>query len=417
MYKCSIIAVGDELLDGRVSDTNSEYITTKMASLGLEISLRVVVGDNVEKLADTIAWVSGISDVVIISGGLGPTSDDITREATAKALGVELKREHGLERGIERLFEKMARDMPASNLKQADVLEGATALAPRLGTAPGQWIERDGKYLVLLPGVPREMRDMMSGDVLPRLSERLQPRKGKSVVSLRVAARAESDLAEVVQGQLGGLEGVNVSYRAQPGQVEVKVSSLSQEATAQAASRIRAALDSWLVAEGDATLEGNLGRELRSRGLSLAIAESATGGMVGERITRVPGSSDYFKGGVIAYTYKAKEDLLGVSAEVLREKGAVNQEVAEAMALGVKERLGANLAIAVTGVAGPGTAGEKEPVGTVVFAIADREGSHSWKYRLPGNRDMVREASATISLALTYFHLRQGGLSEEISHG
>jgi nicotinamide-nucleotide amidase len=178
---------------------------------------------------------------------------------------------------------------------------------------------------------------------------------------------------------------------------------------AEASGRVREALKSWLVAEGDATLEGNLGRELRSRGLSLAVAESATGGMVGERITRVPGSSDYFKGGVIAYTYEVKEALLGVPGELLREKGAVNEEVAVAMARGARDRLKAGIGVAVTGVAGPGSGGEKQPVGTIAFGIVHREGASSWIYRLPGNREMVREAAATVTLALTYFFLRGEG--------
>ncbi len=409
MYRCTIVSVGDELLDGRVSDTNSDYITAKLSSLGLEVSLKVEVGDDRVRLRDTIAWVMEISDLIIVTGGLGPTSDDLTREATADALSLPLKRDEDLERAIEAIFLRMGREMARSNLKQADLLEGAIPLTARLGTAPGQWIERNGQYLILLPGVPREMRNMMSADVLPRLSERLQEKKRRTSISLHVAAKAESEVGELVESKLAGMEEVKVSYRARPGQIEIRLSSWGDpDRVAEAASAIKETVADWLVAEGDATLEGNLGRELRSRGLSLAVAESCTGGMVGERITRVPGSSDYFKGGVVAYTYQAKEDLLGVSGDVLREKGAVNEEVAEAMALGVRDRLKAGIGVAITGVAGPGSAGEREPVGTVAFGIATREGTSSWKYRLPGDRETVREAAATITLALTYFYLRGG---------
>lgn len=410
MYRCSLVSVGDELLDGRVTDTNSEYISEKLASLGLEVSLRIIVGDYMEDLRRTLSWVISVSDLIIITGGLGPTDDDITREALADVINLSLERDEQSEKVIRALFEKMGREMPLSNLKQADLLAGATPLVARLGTAPGQWIEHQGKYIVLIPGVPREMRDMMTGDILPRLEKHLSLGDAKLAHSFHVAAKPESEVCELVQDTLSGIDNLNISYRAQPGQIEVRISTWGGSgALSEAVSRLRNALGPWLVAEGDATLEGNLGRELRSRGLTLAVAESCTGGMVGERITRLSGSSDYFKGGIVAYSYDAKEKLLGIPMEILKSKGAVCEEVAEALAQSVRERFLSNLGISITGVAGPGSGGEKEPVGTVAFGLASREGVHSWKYRLPGNRDMVRQVAATIILAVTYFYVRGDG--------
>src|SRR4030042_562364 len=220
MHRCAIVSVGDELLDGRVPDTNSDYITTKLSSLGLEVGLRVVVGDDQDKVRDTITWVMEASDMVIVTGGLGPTDDDITREAVADALDSRLARNEDLERLVKALLQKMGREMAPSNLKQADLVAGAIPLTARLGTAPRQWIERDDKYLVLMPGVPREMKNMMSADVLPRLDERLQEKNRQSSVSLHIAAKPESEIGELVHAELANMQDINVSYRARPGQIE-----------------------------------------------------------------------------------------------------------------------------------------------------------------------------------------------------
>lgn len=412
MYRCSLVAVGHELLDGRVADTNSDFITGKLASLGVEVSLRVIVGDSMEDIRVTLSWVMGVSDIIIITGGLGPTDDDLTREAVAETLGLPLKRNPQIEEHVRAIFERMGREMAPTNLKQAELIAGATPLPARLGTAPGQWIEHQGKIMALIPGVPREMRNMMENDVLPRLSARLPLKRTKRAVSLHAAAMPESEVAELVHGVLYGCEDITISYRALPGQIEVRLSAWDDggEAFDQAKARVREALGPWLVAEDEETLEGNLGRELRSRGLSLAVAESITGGMVGERITRVPGSSDYFKGGMVTYSYQAKEKLLGVEKNLLLEKGAVCEEVAEAMARGVKERFSSDIGVSVTGVAGPGSGGEKEPVGTVAFGLAAKDGVYSLKYRLPGDRDMVRQVATTIILTVAYFYVRGEGI-------
>ncbi len=407
MFGCTLLAVGEELLDGRVSDTNSDFISEKLQSLGMKVVLRIIVGDDAGHISQALKLAMSLSHVVVITGGLGPTEDDLTREAVAQTLGLRLHRDAGQEKHLEEFFSAMGREMSPNNRKQADLLQGAFPITARLGTAPGQWFQKDGCMVIMVPGVPREMEDMIAGDIVPLLAERFSLLKSASTKTLLVAARPESELAEQVQAALSGMRGVSVSYRAMMGQIELKLSASAGESGLEdAAGRIREALGPWVVAEGTETLEGNLGRELHRRELTIAVAESLTGGMVGERITRVPGSSDYFKGGILAYTYGVKADLLGVDAELLRREGAVNEKVAKGMAAGVRDRLGADIGIALTGVAGPKKGGEEEPPGTVSFALAHEKNTYSWKYRLPGDREMVRNFASTVMLTIAYLYVR-----------
>ncbi len=411
-HACALLAVGDELLDGRVKDSNSDFIAEKLAPLGLEMGLRVIVGDEADRIGGALQLALEHSAVVIVTGGLGPTGDDLTREAVAEALGLPLRRDSEQERRLRAFFAAMGRGMSPSNLKQADLLEGATAITARLGTAPGQWVERGGKVVVLVPGVPVEMRDMLEGDVVPMLRERFGFRGEGGTSALLVAARPESELAEEVERALSGMPGMGVSYRAMMGQIEIKITARAAGArVGEAVQRIKRSLGPWVVAEGAATLESTLGDALRSRGLSLAVAESLTGGMLGERITSVPGSSDYFRGGIVAYDHEAKERLLGVDGSLLRSRGAVNEDVAKAMAVGARERFAAHLGMALTGVAGPG-GGEEEPPGTVAFGLADARGAQAWTYRLPGDRGMVRQSASTVMLTMALFYAR----GEDVSH-
>lgn len=405
MRRCALISVGDELLDGRTKDTNADFLAERMRSLGLEVALRVVVGDDLAAIAQAFSTALDIADLVLVTGGLGPTEDDITREAVAQALKVRLERDAEIEDRLRAFFAGLGREMSPSNARQADRIAGAEWILPRLGTAPGQWIECEGRVAVLLPGVPREMMDMINGDVAPRLRSSLG-REAELTTTLLVSSKPESEVGELVGEAVSGIEGLRVSYRAMTGQIEVRLSSRDEGTLSLARARTREALGSWVVAEDGETLEENLGRELEARGLTLSVAESCTGGMVGERITRVPGSSRYFRGGVVSYTYEAKVELLGVSAALLREKGAVNEEVAVAMAVGVRRLLGADLGISVSGVAGPDSGGEREPVGTVAFGLADARGGRAFMYRLPGNREMVREYASNIALTVALFYLR-----------
>ncbi|MEW6554940.1 MAG: CinA family nicotinamide mononucleotide deamidase-related protein [Actinomycetota bacterium] len=413
MQTCALLAVGDELLDGRVSDTNSDFIIERLTPLGFEVVLRVNVGDDLARIGHAISLCMGLADVVVVTGGLGPTGDDLTREAVAGSLRRPLHRDGRLEERLRGFFETMGRKMSDTNLKQADLVEGAVPIDARLGTAPGQWIEAGGKLIFLVPGVPREMRDMIEGDVIPLLARRFALEERGMNSTFLVAAMPESELAEHVEKALSGVEGVRAAYRAMLGQIEVKLSAPHGHPGFRGAEeRVKAALGAWVVAEGGETLQGNLGEAMRGRGLTLAVAESLTGGMVGERITSVPGSSDYFLGSIVAYTYDAKAGLLGVNAGLLRERGAVNEEVAKAMARGARQRFSSHLGIALSGVAGPDGGEEDEPPGTVAFGLADETGTYGWIYRLPGDREMVRQFATTIMLTITLLYVR----GEDYSH-
>jgi len=413
VFDCSLLAVGDELLDGRTIDTNSDFITAKLESVGARVVMRLIVGDDKGNIGRALALALRISHAVIVTGGLGPTGDDLTREAVSEALELPLHRDRRLEELQGMFFAAMGREMSPTNLKQADLIEGAVPIEARLGTAPGQWLENRGRVIILIPGVPREMRDMLEGDIIPMLSRRFGLQETGKTLTLLVAARPESELAEQVEAALAEVPGIGVAYRAMMGQMEVRLSSREEGADfAAAEKRVREALGPWVVAEGLETLEGNLGEELRSRGLTLAVAESLTGGMVGETITAMPGSSDYFRGGIVAYDLEAKENMLGVDRGLLRSRGAVNEEVAKAMAGGVRGRFSSDLGIALTGVAGPDRGGEDESPGTVAFGLADKTGTYGWKYRLPGDREMVRRFATTIILTITLLYLR----GEDVSH-
>ncbi|NPV58973.1 MAG: CinA family nicotinamide mononucleotide deamidase-related protein [Actinobacteria bacterium] len=407
---CALLAVGDELLDGRVEESNSSFISEKMRSLGVEVVLREVVGDDAELIKAAVVQAMEAADLLVITGGLGPTDDDLTREAVSEALDLPLVRDPRIERKLDQFFASMGREASPSNFKQADLLKGAEPLESGLGTAPGQWLLQGGKAIVLLPGVPHEMRAIMENELWRRLSALAPGQEGESF-SLLVAARPESEVGEEVLEAIAGLEGVSASFRVAEGRIEIKLSSRADPGNlTEAERRVKEKLGRWVVAEGGETLEGNLGKELRARKLTLAVAESLTGGMLGEAITSVPGSSDYFKGGIIAYDYGAKERLLGVDRALLEAVGAVSEEVAAAMARGAREALDASIGVALTGVAGPGSGGEREPPGTVAFGLSDNTGDWAWKYRLPGDRERVRRFAVTVALTIVLLYVRDGDI-------
>lgn len=409
MARFTVLLVGDELVEGRVEDSNLPFLRDVLEDMGMELSMAIYVRDEKDDISRGLALGMEISEVVITAGGLGPTEDDLTAEAVAEALGRRLVRNHEAAERIESLFRRMGREMPPSNLKQADLVEGAVPIYSGHGTAPGQFLEIGEKRLILLPGVPSELRDMVHGEVVPRLAPFLaaKERKGLAKKVIRIAGKPESEVADVVTGAASRFPGVKVTYRATPGVIEVTLKA-EEELPEGLMEEIRKELGDFIVSEEGKSLEEALGEMLRDRGMTLSVAESCTGGLLGERITRVPGSSDYFLGGVVSYSYRAKSDVLGVPGELLKAKGAVNEEVALHMAKGARRLFGSDFALSVTGVAGPGTGGESEPVGTVVTGMATPGGEWAFRYRLPGERELVRQAASSIALASLLFHLRRG---------
>ncbi|MHB8780630.1 MAG: competence/damage-inducible protein A [Candidatus Geothermincolia bacterium] len=410
--RCCIITVGDEILSGDIRDSNGPFISERLISHGMSAPFQITVGDREPDIAAALGWALDECDGVIITGGLGPTSDDLTREAVAAHLRRPLVVDPSIVESLERRFAAFGRRMSETNLKQAAVIEGAEVIGSVLGTAPGQMVvPAPGKLVALLPGVPAEMREMLERAVLPRLAEMADPGPVWAQRILRTIGPTESEVAERVQSALAGTVGLQLGFLASTAGIVVKIgargaSRPEAEAELDAAERsVRRELGAQVVGSGDETLEQVLGELLRQRRLTLAVAESLTGGMIGEALTRVPGSGDYFLGSVVCYSNLSKQELLGVPEGVLAEHGAVSAEVAAAMASGARGRFGSDIAISATGIAGPGGGTKEKPVGTVWLGLAAGEKTETRRILIPLAREGVRELTTTIILALLRAHL------------
>jgi nicotinamide-nucleotide amidase len=391
-----ILAVGSELLTADKIDTNSLWLTDQLNLLGVEVMAKSIAGDDRQRLAGMVSQALQRSDLIFLTGGLGPTEDDVTRDAVAQALGRGQQFRQELQDAIAERFTRMGRTMAENNRRQAYLIDGFEALPNPRGTAAGQWCLLPGpKAVILLPGPPREMKGMFSEECLPRL-RRLLPELHIATLHLRVAGMGESDLDQLiapvytkysnpVTTVLAGAGDISVYFRAR-GDSEAEAKALLDEVGPQ----VESLLGERVYSRDGAELEEALGRLLLLRGASLSVAESCTGGMVGERITRVPGSSDYFRGGFLAYSDPMKAALLGVSEELISVHTGVSEPVAAAMASGARERTGSTHALAVTGYAGPGGGTEENPVGTVFIGLAADDGVRVRRLKFIGDRDRIR---------------------------
>ena len=406
--RCEIVGVGTELLLGQIVNTNAAWIGQRLADVGWDCLRHTVVGDNEGRIADTIREALGRADAVILTGGLGPTQDDVTREALAAVAGVPLVRQPELEQWLRDRFSHMGvRRMAEMNLRQADVPEGARTIDNPRGTAPGLIVELDGKPVYAVPGVPREMEGMLEQVVLPDLAARAG--EGRAIVSrtLRTAGVGESRLAERLTPlwEAAGAGQVTLAYLASPGEVRVRLTAVGatrEEALAEIApveTKIRQELGEIVYGTDDETLEAVVGRLLRERGRTLATAESLTGGLLGGRITTISGSGDYYLGGVVTYATDAKAAQLGVDPALLETDGPVSEPVAAAMAAGVRSTFGADYGLAVTGVAGP-TEQSGRRVGTLCLGVADTDGTVTSTLTAPGDRTQVRLWTCAVALDL-----------------
>ncbi|UCH48710.1 MAG: competence/damage-inducible protein A [Betaproteobacteria bacterium] len=393
--RCEIIAVGTELLLGQIVDTNSSWMGEHLALAGIDSHFQTKVGDNLERIVSCIRLGLERSDAVILCGGLGPTQDDITREAIAEVMGVPLVRDNEIGERIRALFASRGRKMTDNNLRQADVPEDATVIPQMPGTAPGLVCPVGDKVVYAVPGVPHEMREMLNGTVIPDL----QKRAGlTAVIRSRVLltwGHTESGLAEMLAGriealdapgnptlafQASGIEGIKVRITAKAGSAEEAEAILADEE-----ARVRAILGDVIFGVDNQTMESVVIDMLRDRGLSIGIAESLTGGLMGARITSVPGASDVFRGSIVSYASDVKFSLLGVP-----EGPVVTAEAAKAMAEGARKTLAADVALATTGVAGPAEQ-EGQPVGTVFIGLAMNDTSEAEQVKLPGDRQRIRQ--------------------------
>lgn len=403
MLSAEIIAIGSELLTPEKIDTNSLWLTEKLNDIGIDVMLKTIVGDDGARLEETVRDAMRRSDIVITTGGLGPTEDDITRAFTAAAVGRELIYHDEIEQQLRERFRSWGREMPEINKRQAFVIDGAQILPNPNGSAVGMLLESDNKLLAVLPGPPRENQPMFSEYVLPKLKSRA----GRVFVKrrlLRVSGKGESAVDEIAAPIYTKYADVQTSILFNKSEVEIHLAARSDdEAKAvqivdKLADELAAAIGVSVFSTNGETLEEVVGSLLNQLGHTVAVAESCTGGLIGMRFTEVAGSSRYFIQGAITYSYKSKTDMLGVEPEIIKTHGAVSAECAEAMASGMRSHAKTDHAISVTGIAGPDGGTEEKPVGTVFIGYAGSSGVKSIKFVLPGDRHLIRWRTSQAAL-------------------
>jgi len=401
------ISTGDELVRGRSVDTNAPWIAGQAAKYGVLREFHTTIGDDPDALADAFRRAAGRAEVVVVTGGLGPTEDDHTRASAAAAAGVELVEHPELVTWIKERFAARGIKLLPKNLVQALIPDGAEVLPNPLGTAPGFRLEIHGASLFFLSGVPREMEVMFDAGIRPFLAERGPGGAYDSVVSF---GKPEAWVDEKTK-DLGARDDLSVGITAVFGTIKLTFQATGPDADERVARAVATATERLgdLVLEGP-TLAAAAGHLLGERGLTLATAESCTGGLVGKRLTDVPGISESYLGGVVAYANEVKRELLGVPEAVLAEHGAVSEATARAMAVGARRALGADIAVSITGVAGPGGGTEEKPVGLVWFGFAGPDGSEALSRHLPGDREFVRHYAANVALQLVRRRLQTAAI-------
>ena len=393
-----MIFTGSELLQGRVLNSHAQYLGQWLTEHGFEVGYCVVVGDECDRLEQVLRVALERADLILITGGLGPTTDDLTKEVVAKVLDLPMILDEDSLEHIKGLFRSMNMEMPESNIRQAYIPKGATVLPNKLGSAPGVLLEHRNKTIALLPGPPMELKGMFEEELAPVL---LPKRKTLTVIktrAIKVTGIAESAVQDLLS-DLGGQGNPGLSYLASPGQLTVRVTGKAADAptaeqmVADMVAVVSERLDGFIFGYDGDNIEEVVGRALLAKNLTISTAESCTGGMIGARLVDVPGSSAYVLGGVISYSNEMKISLLGVPPEILEKHGAVSEETAQAMARGVQRLTSSDLGLAVTGVAGPDGGSAEKPVGLVYIALAAKDQVICRRFLFPGNRMSVRTAT------------------------
>jgi nicotinamide-nucleotide amidase len=402
-----IIAVGSEMLTPFRMDTNSLYLTEQLNQLGVDVIFKSIVGDNFQRLVAAAQHGLFRSEILIFSGGLGPTEDDLTREAVAEALGLKLNRDPEILTRLEQRFAERGWKMAANNAKQADVLEGATVLPNPNGTAPGQWLngqfEARERIVILLPGPPHEMKALFESEVRDRLRAKVPP-AFLAVRTLKIAMLGESHVDARVAPIYKRYTDVETTILAGAGEIELHFKSIAstqdaaQRRVDEVAGLVEDELDDAVYSRNGESIEQIVGYWLQMRNATLAVAESCTGGLLAERITSIAGSSRYFLGGAIVYSNHLKTELAGVPAEMIDRHGAVSREVAVALAEGIRYRCESTLGVGITGVAGPAGGTPDKPVGLVFHAVASSTGTEVEQRNFPGDRKRIRRFASTMAL-------------------
>jgi competence/damage-inducible protein CinA-like protein len=407
-----IIAVGSELLTPLRTDTNSLYLTGQLNALGIEVRFKTVVGDDRERLAAAFRAALARSELIVLTGGLGPTEDDVNREVVSEVLARPLGEVAEIREKIERRFARLGRTMSENNARQAMVPEGAEWLDNKNGTAPGLWIEHDGRLIVLLPGPPWELEAMFESACRPRLAPLAASGRICSRV-LKVVGLPESEVDKRIAPIYREFQNPVTTILATLGAIEVhlRARAASEEAAdallAPLADKIELALGDHVFSTQGESLEEIVGMYLVMKRKTVAVAESCTGGLLSERLTRTPGSSDFFLGGAVCYSNELKTKLAGVPEALLAQNGAVSKPVALALAEGIRKRSGSDLGIGITGIAGPGGGSPEKPVGLVFVALADERGTEVREFRFPGNRERIRLWASQAALEMIRRRVRE----------
>jgi nicotinamide-nucleotide amidase len=404
--RSAIITIGDEILIGQVTDTNAVWISKQLNALGVQVREMVTVSDEAKQIIETLDRYMGRYDLLIVTGGLGPTTDDITKQTLAAYFDSKMVTHQEVLDRITGFFKERGRSMIESNLRQADVPEACRVLMNNHGTAPGMWFEKDGTILISLPGVPYEMKGLMEDHVIPELK---QMNNVPQVVHRTIMTQGvpESYLAAMLRDWETALpDCVKLAYLPRPGIVRLRLTIVDKCATEAkqlldvSIGKLLKIIPEHVFGYDDITLEESLGSLLRETGLTLASAESCTGGNIARMITSVPGSSTYYSGSVIAYENRIKSMVLGVDPQVIEEKGAVSREVVEQMAEGVRKVMGTDAAISTSGIAGPDGGTKEKPVGTTWICVQHKEESYARKYRFGGSRQRIIEQASHTALQL-----------------
>jgi nicotinamide-nucleotide amidase len=401
--RAEIIAIGSELLTPYRLDTNSLFLTDGLNQVGIRVVHKAVVGDSLDDMRASFRQALDRADLIVACGGLGPTDDDRTREAVADLLGRKLELNQGVLRHIQELFRRFGRVMPEINRRQAMVPEGATVIPNPRGSAPGLWLEASGHILILLPGVPSELRAMFEQEVRPRLT-RLGHDERLFTRDLRITGLPESEVEQRVSPLYALYPDTETTILASPPGIQLHPRVWSRDPAKanqildEMVKRMALALGEHLYSTEGETLEEVVARALNENRATIAVAESCTGGLLAERLTNIPGSSSYFLGGVVCYSNELKSALVNVPAELIESKGAVSPEVALALAEGIRKTTGATIGVGVTGIAGPGGGTPEKPVGLVHIGIADERGPRERRFQFPGDRERIRMHASQTAL-------------------
>src|SRR3990172_1360152 len=407
---CEIVTIGTELTSGYVVDTNSPYIAQKLLEIGVECTRHSSVPDDVEEIARAIKEALNRVDIIVTTGGLGSTADDLTREALSRATGKKLVFDSKLAQLVQERFKRYQEELPEFVLKQAYIPEGSFPILSDKGTAPGISLKTDRKIIYVLPGVPGEMKKMFEGHVIPEIKE-IAPAPPILTKTIKTCCLREAFLAVKIGHFPNEFKNVSLAFLPHPGEVHlrlmVKGSSPNSAKTrlSQAEQRLKELLGDYIFGFDEDTLEKTVGDLVRKYGLKLAVAESCTGGLIAHRLTNVPGSSDYLWGGITAYSNEMKKEQLNVPKEILLKEGAVSSAVAIALAQGIRELTGADLAIGATGIAGPTGGTPEKPVGLVFIALATKEQSSSERFKFWGSREEIKLETSQAALNLLRLYI------------